>query len=463
MVANPWTELAMNMPLPAAPTTQAADLVGKLESAGNTDSGGDEDDDAGPSHPPAWEGTLLPGGGGDAWLASAFAVYEPIVADELAKLKDDSDELSPSHREELGNELFEYRSGYLAASRAKADIPLSSIQMDVGDRSWYRIARGKGVMLLASLRQRLGITQFVELMKAYGKAYGGKPADAGAFVNMAEGAPYKVPAGFFDYWLHGTGLPKLELLGAASKASASGNTVSGKLRVSSAEAVSSVDVTVETGEDEKTQTIAITGPVVDFEIQTDKPATRAVVNKYGATPMGDGGRYSLGWFDTEPQKALIVYGTQDEEWANREAAEKLQKAIADAGSNVVIPIKADVEVMDDQEALRGHHLLLVGRPGCNRVTGRMAKAFPVSFGVCSFDVGGKVYANPGSVLLIAGTNPMNDRYSVVLLAGLSAEATVRHARALAEAAEGEAEVIANGETKDLVLPAAGLVKEFGEK
>jgi hypothetical protein len=243
--------------------------------------------------------------------------------------------------------------------------------------------------------------------------------------------------------------------------------VSGKLRVSAPEAVSSVDVTVETGEDEKTQTIAAVGvaggPVVDFAIQTDKPATRVVVNKYGATPMSNGGRYSLGWFDTEPQKALIVYGTQDEEWANREAAEKLQKAIADAGSNVVIPIKADVEVMDDQEALRGHHLLLVGRPGCNRVTARMAKAFPVSFGVCSFNVGGKVYANPGSMLLVAGTNPMNDRYCVVLLAGLSAEATVRHVGALAEAGEGEAEVIANGETKDLVLPATGLVKDFWGK
>jgi len=304
------------------------------------------------------------------------------------------------------------------------------------------------------------MTPFINLMTAYGKAYAGKPADTGAFAAMAERAPYNVPAGFFSSWLQQPGLPVFELSNVKSHPSPFGDVVDGKLNVSPADAVNSVDITVETADDEKTQTIATTQPTVDFEIKTDKPATRIVVNKYWATPMSNGGRYSLGWFNTETQKALIIYGTQDEEAANKEAAEKLQKAIADAGPNVMIPIKADVEAMDDVE-LKSHHLLLIGRPCCNRVTARMAKAFPVSFGDHSFRVDGKLYANPQSAVIAVGSNPLSDRYSVVVLAGLSADATLRHTGALADASEGTVRVISNGDSKDLVPPAADLVHDFG--
>jgi hypothetical protein len=296
-------------------------------------------------------------------------------------------------------------------------------------------------------------------MSAYGKTHAGKPADAAAFAAMAEQPPYNVPAAFFDFWLKQSGLPSLVLSDVKSQPSASGDVVSGKLRVSTTQAISSVDVTVEMADDEKTQTIATTQPTVNFEIQTDKPAVRVAVNKYFATPASNGGHYSLSWFNTDAQKALIVYGTQDEEAANSEAATKLQKAIADAGSNIMIPIKADVEVMDDDQ-LKDHHLLLIGRPSCNRITAKMVKAFNASFGEHSFTVGGKKYANPNSALLIAGTNPLNDRFCVVVLAGLSAQETLRNSSAIAEVGDSEAQVISNGDTKELVLPPAELVHDF---
>jgi hypothetical protein len=463
MAANPWTLLAMNAPVPAVPVVAAVDLNGKLGAVAMDDSDGgsagedDSDDDL--TQPPAWQGTLLPNNGGDAWLASAFAMYEPIVADELAKSKaEGSSGLSPSQREDLGRKLFSYRAGYLAVARATADTPLAEIQMDAADRSWYRIARNKGVLLLQELRRRLGIKSFINLMTQYGNAYAGKPADAPAFAAMAEEAPYNVPRQFFNYWMKGTGLPRLELLDVKSNASDGGSSVTGKLRVSNTEAISSVDVTVETGDDEKTQTIATTQPTVDFKIETDKPATRVIVNKYDATPVVNGGPYSLGWFGTEELKTLIIYGTRDEAAANKEAAEKLQKALADQGSNILIPTKSDVDVVDDD--LKNHHLLLIGRPSCNDVTARMAKTFPVSFADHSSNVGGKLYASPESVVVAVGPNPLNGRYSAVVLAGLSAQATLLHTGALSDGSAGEVRVIANGESKDLVIPPGELVHEF---
>jgi hypothetical protein len=464
MAPNPWTELAMNAAIPPAPTVAAVDVSDKTSLAAKGDSdGGDAGDDGGSDYSsasPAWTGTLLPGKGADAWLASAFATYEPMAGGDLSKAKEnDAGGLSTSDRADAARPLFGYRTAYLAAARATMDTPLDLIQPTAGDRSWYRIARGKGVLLLQELRRRLGIKPFVELMNVYGQTYGGKPANAAAFAAMAEKAPYNVPAAFFKYWLEDSGLPSIELLDAKSTTSSSGNITSGKLHVKPMEAVNSVDVTVETGDDEKTQTIATTQPTVDFEIQTDKPATRVIVNKYDATPMNNGGRYSLGWFNTEPEKALIIYGTLDEEAANKEAAEKLQKAIADGGSNIVIPIKSDVEVSDDAD-LKGHHLLLIGRPSCNRVTARMTKAFQASFADYSFTVGGKLYANPESGLLIAGTNPLDDRYSVQVLAGLSADATLRHAGSAGDELDTPARVMTQSGSNELVLPAAELVHEF---
>jgi hypothetical protein len=49
----------------------------------------------------------------------------------------------------------------------------------------------------------------------------------------------------------------------------------------------------------------------------------------------------------------------------------------------------------------------------------------VSFGPRSFKVGADQYAHCGSGVLAAADNPTNPRFSIVVLAGLSADATTR--------------------------------------
>jgi hypothetical protein len=131
-----------------------------------------------------------------------------------------------------------------------------------------------------------------------------------------------------------------------------------------------------------------------------------------------------------PGQALIVYGTHKEKHAQREAAELLQRQILRRGSNYTVPIKTDQEVTAAD--LKSHHLLLIGRPDTNAVAARVAQALPVTFGPGSFELRGKVYANPASAVIAAGANPLNPRYSVVAFAGLSAEATRRSAQQLGD-------------------------------
>jgi hypothetical protein len=71
--------------------------------------------------------------------------------------------------------------------------------------------------------------------------------------------------------------------------------------------------------------------------------------------------------------------------------------------------------------------------------------FPVTYGTMrSFKVEGQTFANSGSAVIAAGANPFNSRYSIVVIAGLSAEATYNAIPSL---------LSRGGSTEVLLLPA----------
>ena len=121
---------------------------------------------------------------------------------------------------------------------------------------------------------------------------------------------------------------------------------------------------------------------------------------------------------TKSEKTLIVFGTTDDEVANRRSAEQLQRTIRVRWSNQTIPIVADRDVTEEQ--IKNHHLVLIRRPDSNLLTKRFREALPVSFGPRSFRVGADQYAHCGSGVLAAADNPTNARFSIVVLAGFRA-------------------------------------------
>src|SRR5207249_4375911 len=140
-------------------------------------------------------------------------------------------------------------------------------------------------------------------------------------------------------------------------------------------------------------------------------------------PGAKGGPFSVQTFWSEIEKVLIVYGTGDEVPTNREAARSLQRALLRRGANVTVPIKSDRQVSAAE--LKGHHLLLIGRPNSNSVVARCRAALPVSFGDYSFTVRNESLAHANIAVLAAAESPFNRRYSVVVIAGLGASATLR--------------------------------------
>jgi hypothetical protein len=156
-----------------------------------------------------------------------------------------------------------------------------------------------------------------------------------------------------------------------------------------------------------------------------------------------------------------VYGTKDEETGNLEAARLLQQSLRRREHNVQAPVMADREVSEAD--LRSHHLVIVGRPETNALTARFAAQVPVRFGARSFEIRDDVYSHPETAVIAAGENPLNPRYSVVVIAGLSSLATFQVAPQFEEETLSYAPVVIlprGGEEDAFVAPLKELSRDL---
>jgi hypothetical protein len=414
---------------------------------------------------PVWRGTLLPKSDADIWLAAGFAEYERLVGLEK-QIKEAQGEEKKKLQNRLMLEHFAHRSGYLAGTRATRDVPLTETKSDYAQAHWYRIAAGKGVGFLHALRDSLGADAFAEMMDAFGQDHAGKEVTTAEFQEHATKWAAKKEksedlSSTFNYWLKRPGMPKLRLDEVNVKEMGPKTfVVEGVIRKDLDVPTLTVPVCVEAGKDEtKQERVRLVGPQTPFRIEVTSAPRRVVLDPLAEAPTSSGATYSIITFVREIEQTLIVYGTADERATNREAAEALQRALLERGPNVTVPIKSDQEVTE--EALKKNHVIVIGRPDSCAITARFREALPVTFGPRSFIVGRDVYAHAGSALIVAAENPLNARFSLVVIAGLSAESTLHAAPRLARAEQRDCEVLLlpnNARTQSLVLPPRAFVK-----
>ena len=166
------------------------------------------------THPFVWRGTLLPQSDADIWLAAAFADFEKVVAlehaiafhdenipvpeklgkstEEDVETDDDEAKSEKSKKEESSREgrdlvdlaLFQHESKWLTAvQRVGRDTPLCETKADSSDGDWYRIASGKGVMLLSTLRDQIGSESLIRCLDEFGRAHAGQKVSTEQFRN----------------------------------------------------------------------------------------------------------------------------------------------------------------------------------------------------------------------------------------------------------------------------------------
>jgi hypothetical protein len=156
-------------------------------------------------------------------------------------------------------------------------------------------------------------------------------------------------------------------------------------------------------------------------------------------PHSSGSPFAIFTFDAELDKTLIVYGSKEDRDVNLEAAQALQKTLKQRKHNVLVPIKADDDI--DEDDLKSNHVVLIGRPDSNRIAARFSSALPIKLASGSFQVNHQVYAHQESALVQAAENPLNPRFSLVAVAGMSALATLNVTKQFAEGSIPNAPVV----------------------
>jgi hypothetical protein len=461
LVSNPWTVLHANPPgSQAANAIAAVDLPDPNKAV--FDTARSEDSDSIQLTKPAWHGTVLPKTDADTWLAAAFPTYERIVAYANAARERHHDRnrtLTKVDRERLAVELNASRSGYLASARASSDSPLCQTRADYRNSNWYNVAAGKGVLVLQELRHQIGDGRFAEIMDSFGREHAGKEVTTAEFQAHVERATGKSMSAFFEYWLQCPGLPSLKLEEVSMSRKGDSYKVKGEIVRENGLPPTTVELALETSQGEQFKTVSVSAPRTAFVVESKQKPKRLVVDKYSGTAKANGGPYSILTWHDELDKTLIVYGTHDEEAANKEAAEELQKAIIRLHSNFTVPVKPDREVSIDD---LGNHLLLIGRPDCNDAVEFLKYTLPVTFGPRSFTVSGDSYAHAQSAV-IAAAEWSDSWRNIVVIAGLTPEATLRAATSFLEKAGAGTEVLilpARDKARSIVVPPAELVKDF---
>jgi len=432
MAVNPWTVLQTTPPAAAemAPV-QAADLHDPV----NGGFPGRVEASIEPPHPQLWHGTLIPAGDPDIWLTDAFAIYRgSATRDKYLTAKAAVSGVDRRAMDDLATELFYYRNVYEQGARNGVEVPLSKIKASFRNEAWNQISLGKGVMLLHSLKGMIGATEFEELMEDFGRQNGGKEVTSRQFQEFIEKGTGRNLKAFFDAWLDLTGLPLLELGAVESHRDGDHWRTKVAVRRNGPGMPLAVAVTVETDVGEVSATVRLEKPEGFAEILTADPPRRAILDKYRTASCGNGVPFTALTFDNDLEDTMIVYGTLDDSDANREAAMMLQQALRRREHNtsmpISVPVKADTEATEDE--LRDHHVVLLGHPGSNAVAARFRNNIPVAFGSHSFSIRGVTYAHPDTSVMVAATNPLNRRFSLVLFAALGTRATADFVRKLDE-------------------------------
>lgn len=212
LVANDWALIGVDAP---AARKAESSLAVDLKPFPDTEHEPYQRDNA--VYPAAWHGTLLPAAESDTWLATAFADYERIVSHETAlryqlkHAKHGHGELAKRVSERIELDLFAPRSRWLAAvRRAGRDAPLTATEFDWRSNEWYDLAAGKGVLLLAALRDKMGKEPFLKFIDAFGRAHAGKRASTAEFCAAAEMAAGQSLSDFFQSWLKSESPPGSE-------------------------------------------------------------------------------------------------------------------------------------------------------------------------------------------------------------------------------------------------------------
>ena len=357
-----------------------------------------------------WNGTVKPAADADLWFVSGSAAYWQL----LRSLPEDAGKAQEFLRDALNDAST--RHAYLV-QREGAKAPKDTVESY--DRyGTYQLPRIRGLFALHQLRLQVGNEAFSKAMKAVHGRYAGKPASTAQVVAvLSEGAGRNVGT-ILDPWISRADLARPRLSAMAAPA---GDGYEVKLEVaqdSSWPFVAYAELRTEKGS--RLERIVVDGTKAGFSFRCDSKPRALVFNGGGDIAVPKENPFTPANILDDWSHALIGWGSARASEAHRTLALHWREVLAEATTEVLLPVKADAELTEPE--LREHDLILLGGAADNAVVARLQSEgrLPVAFGPGWFRWKGKLHTRPEDGLALAFPNPWNPKRTIYLLAGNSA-------------------------------------------
>lgn len=357
-----------------------------------------------------WENTVFPATDAENWFSSGSAAYHTL----LRRMPSDPARALTFQRDALADLNARYA---FFAQREPETAPLAT-STDYSRYSAYQHPRIKGTFALHQLRLWLGNETFAKALKAVHEAHAGKAATTEAILATASAAAGRDVRPLVKPWLERTGLPdpKLE---AAVAPKHNAFEVSLTVRQTGTPWPFVAQVALETPKGRRFERIEVTGAETTARFTLPERPTALHFNAGADVPVASVVPVTLPNLLDAWEDLLFVRGTGRFQESHHSLALRFQEAVADAFTDVVLPLKADGAVIEAD--LAHHDLVLLGRPEENAVVARLAAqgALPVAFVPGGFQVNGVTHAREDEGVAFAVPSPWNPKRMVHVYAANS--------------------------------------------
>lgn len=356
-----------------------------------------------------WKGTVFPAAAGDQWLTSGSAAYWRLLQELPAAAEE-------GYRQ-LADRLAELNARYLTLVASEGERPARAAGVAYDRYAPYHLPRLKGTFALHQLRLLLGNATFLEVMREAHARFAGREMGAAEFVALAEEIARRPLAPFLAQWSERTGLPDPAVAVRGGKVKEGW-----RLEITVTQAGEPYHfltaVAVEARGVAALRPLEVQGARTEVSWALPSRPDRVIFNPAFDIPVPLANPYTWASFLDRFEDTLIVYGTSRQEEANHTLALRLQGTLADAYTEVLVPVVKDCEL--SPAAAAAHDLIVLGSPQDNSVTARLRQHLPVALKNGAFSFLGASYSHPDDGLFLAVPNPFNPARVVYLYLANSA-------------------------------------------
>ncbi|MDP4196956.1 MAG: C45 family autoproteolytic acyltransferase/hydrolase [Bacteroidota bacterium] len=351
-----------------------------------------------------WHNTVYPSSEKENWFVSGTAAYWNLL-----------NSMPSSAQKSLNytkDELSELNSRLLYTTIREGSVAPVNATTVYNQYKNYQIPRIRGTFLLHQLRLNLGNEKFSAVMNRIHEHYKQKDITTSNIINMFEKETGSNELkDFISQWIEREDIPELSVK-ASSKQEGNEWKVDISVQQKNTPYHFFSTVMIRSEKEQLIKKVEVNGENSSFSFALKDKPVKVIFNYGNDIPVKNNNYYTFSNFSDDFSNCLIVYGTSRQIEANHTLALRFQKMAADKFTEIMLPVKKDCEVSDEE--LSKNDIVILGNPYENILMKRIADKLNLKAGKDIFSWNGKTYGSSDDGLFAAYPNPFNNNKTVYL-------------------------------------------------